>query len=205
MAEPTSADRPYRQLSYYDLEGIYSTNVGDLEVLNEILRELSFRSRPYSFLLRLKVNKQIEDLSKQRKMPSKNELSHVDRAKIIEAELALAQREVEILLKDREWLRSRLSELCARYLVDVGDEVKLYNPKERRIIEYKIAHCASDPSEVGLATPFAQAVIGREIGEKFDVNVNDKCTEYTLVGLEKPNAAKGKTWIAINLRPLSFF
>lgn len=63
------ADRPYVSHLTRDLERVFESNLNDKKVLNELKKELSFRSRPKAMKLREKINNrllQIETIEKEK-------------------------------------------------------------------------------------------------------------------------------------------
>jgi transcription elongation GreA/GreB family factor len=158
----------------------------DIEILEIISAELNFRCRPVMVhFLQSAINTRISEIKQTASKTNALMRDQRSDTAILREELSIAQSEIETLLKDREWLRSRIADFCERYVVELGDHVTVRKIKENRKLDYKIVRDAKEPGEVSLASPFAKAIMGREVGEEFDVQTEKKNTHYILVRIEK--------------------
>lgn len=83
------ADRPYVSHLTRDLERVFESNLNDKKVLNELKKELSFRSRPKAMKLKERVESRLTELKQGRHAIEQANLLEVSEVKIERSQRAL--------------------------------------------------------------------------------------------------------------------
>lgn len=83
------ADRPYVSHLTRDLERVFESNLNDKKVLNELKKELSFRSRPKAMKLKERVESRLAELKQGRHAIEQANLLEVSEVKLERSQRAL--------------------------------------------------------------------------------------------------------------------
>lgn len=83
------ADRPYVSHLTRDLERVFESNLNDKKVLNELKKELSFRSRPKAMKLKERVESRLTELKQGRHAIEQANLLEVSGVKLERSQRAL--------------------------------------------------------------------------------------------------------------------
>ena len=100
------ADRPYVSHLTRDLERVFESNLNDKKVLNELKKELSFRSRPKAMKLKERVESRLAELKQGRHA--------IEQANLLEVSGVKLERSQRALFERRTWVAPRKQALSSR-------------------------------------------------------------------------------------------